>query len=129
MSSLSLSPVHGLRPVRAPQLGRPALHLTRRGRVVGGLAAAALVASCGWVAIGGSAAAGSDVGAGTASPATAAPRPIVVTVEEGDSLWLIAQRVFPDRDPRDVVSDIRSANDLGSNLIHPGQVLAVPAAR
>jgi len=50
-----------------------------------------------------------------------------VTVHEGDSLWAIAQRTAPGRDPRAVVDEIRELNGLSSSLIQPGQSLTVPA--
>lgn len=52
-------------------------------------------------------------------PASAAP----VTVQAGDTLWSIAQRVAPNRDPRPVVSRLRSVNHLGTIALTPGQTL------
>ena len=49
-----------------------------------------------------------------------------VVVQQGDSLWNIAQRQAPTRDPRDTIHEIRELNALRSNLIQPGQVLLVP---
>lgn len=63
---------------------------------------------------------------------TPAPGPVItetVVVEQGDSLWLIAQRAAPESDPRGVVMEIRELNGLRSNLIQPGQVLLIPGAR
>jgi len=63
---------------------------------------------------------------------TPAPAPVVtqrVVVEQGDSLWLIAERAAPEADPRGVVTEIRELNGLRSNLIQPGQVLLIPGAR
>jgi hypothetical protein len=48
-----------------------------------------------------------------------------VVVEPGDSLWSIAQRVAPGRDPRAVVDQL--AARLGSTTLVPGETLAVPA--
>ncbi|WP_431247721.1 LysM peptidoglycan-binding domain-containing protein [Leifsonia xyli] len=50
-----------------------------------------------------------------------------VTVESGDSLWSVAERVAPNADPRDVIADIVSLNGLESAVVSPGQQLAVPA--
>jgi LysM repeat protein len=50
-----------------------------------------------------------------------------VTVESGDSLWSVAERVAPNADPRDVIADIVSLNGLDSAVVSPGQQLAVPA--
>ena len=63
---------------------------------------------------------------------TPAPAPVVtqrIVVEQGDSLWLIAERAAPESDPRGVVTEIRELNGLRSNLIQPGQVLLIPGAR
>ena len=49
----------------------------------------------------------------------------VVTVESGDSLWSIAARVAPGRDPRAVVDNLRSLNHLQSVALTPGQTLKV----
>ena len=49
-----------------------------------------------------------------------------VVVQQGDSLWNIAQRQAPQRDPRDTIHEIRELNGLRSNLIQPGQVILVP---
>jgi LysM repeat protein len=64
-------------------------------------------------------------GTGWAPPVVTAS----VIVQQGDSLWTIAQQVSPGADPREVVSRIRDLNGLRSNLIQPGQVLLVPSAR
>jgi LysM repeat protein len=50
-----------------------------------------------------------------------------VTVEPGDTLWSVALRVAPDRDPRAVVEDVIAINRLSDNTIHVGEVLRVPA--
>jgi LysM repeat protein len=49
----------------------------------------------------------------------------VVTVQAGDSLWVIAQRVAPTRDPRDEVAQLRKLNHLTSDTVDPGQSLRV----
>ena len=49
-----------------------------------------------------------------------------VVVEEGDSLWSIAQSVSGGQDTRDVVLDIVEVNGLDRQVVHPGQELAVP---
>jgi nucleoid-associated protein YgaU len=51
-------------------------------------------------------------------------------VRAGDSLWSIAESVAADdADPRAVVAVIRDLNDLPGSLIHPGDVLQIPADR
>lgn len=49
----------------------------------------------------------------------------VVTVQGGDSLWSVAQRVNSVEDPRIVVERLRELNNLGSSVLQPGQVLRV----
>ncbi|GEB33737.1 MULTISPECIES: cell division suppressor protein YneA [Brevibacillus] len=50
-----------------------------------------------------------------------------VTVRDGDSLWTIAVRHQTETvDVRDLIQDIKEANDLQSNLIYPGQTLLIP---
>jgi hypothetical protein len=64
-----------------------------------------------------------------ASSDPAAPRPYpVIVVQPGDTLWTIADRVAPDRDPRAVIHQIREINSLPSASIRAGQRLAVPSS-
>lgn len=109
------------------------IRLTRRGRTVSALVALVAVA---WLAVlvvshaaaGVPAAPSGGVGdVGSVVPVSAGMAR--VTVQDGDSLWAIAQRSAPDSDTREVVSQIRNVNGLSSSLIQPGQVLLVPAAR
>lgn len=66
------------------------------------------------------------------APAQARPASMVadmtvaVVVGDGDSLWIIAQRLAPEADPRQTVQQIKDMNGLESSLIHPGEVLQVP---
>lgn len=50
-------------------------------------------------------------------------------VQGGDSLWSIAAENATGADPRAVVDAIAELNDLSDALIHPGQVLLIPADR
>jgi len=60
--------------------------------------------------------------------AGSAPRTLVdVTVGPGDTLWSIAAQVAPDRDPRDVIDEIRDLNDMQGGVLPVGVVLRVPA--
>ncbi|WP_375475402.1 LysM peptidoglycan-binding domain-containing protein [uncultured Jatrophihabitans sp.] len=100
----------------APDLAAP-LRLTRRGVVV----IAALVLAAGaavlWLA------ARSAAGDGAAAPSPAVHR---VVVQSGDTLWSIASRVAPQRDPRAEVADLEKANHLANVDLVPGQALRVP---
>src|SRR5262249_15223086 len=57
------------------------------------------------------------------TPATPARLPHVrtVVVQPGDTLWSIANRVAPKRDPRDVVDALAKAR--GSSALVPGETL------
>ena len=50
-----------------------------------------------------------------------------VTVAPGDTLWSIASQAAPDRDPRDVIEEIRQLNDMPGDVLPIGVVLRVPA--
>jgi hypothetical protein len=57
-------------------------------------------------------------------PDRPAPR-VTYVVEPGDTLWSIAGRVAPGRDPRPVVDGMIEANDLHGGL-QAGQELSIP---
>jgi hypothetical protein len=109
-------------PVRVTEASagrrRSTLRLTRRGRVVlVVLPALALLSG--------------TLVTSTARVAEAAPVPlpaVQVTVRADDSLWSIAERVAPQRDPRDVVAALEAANGIGDATVQQGQRLVVPAA-
>ncbi|MBM3691435.1 MAG: LysM peptidoglycan-binding domain-containing protein [Actinobacteria bacterium] len=48
-----------------------------------------------------------------------------ITVQSGDTLWEIARSIAPNRDPREVVWEIKQMNNLGVGLV-PGDKLLVP---
>jgi LysM repeat protein len=66
-------------------------------------------------------------GPGTAGTATSGSVPAAgtVMVQPGDTLWSIAQRVAPQRDPRQVVDRLQHLNRLRSVSLTPGQTLKV----
>ncbi|MDQ0864228.1 LysM peptidoglycan-binding domain-containing protein [Arthrobacter globiformis] len=101
----------------------PRLRLTRRGRIVLiGLPLvllAALILSLAGL-LNSPAKAADTAGGLTVTPA------VSVTVQPGESLWAIAGKVDPDRDPRDVIADIVQLNDLQAGKVMPGQQLFVP---
>jgi Tfp pilus assembly protein FimV len=57
-------------------------------------------------------------------PDRPAPR-VTYVVEPGDTLWSIARRVAPSRDPRPVVDGLIEANDVRGGL-QAGQELSIP---
>ncbi|WP_125611493.1 LysM peptidoglycan-binding domain-containing protein [Specibacter cremeus] len=124
MSAVNLA---ATRPVPAPP--PVTLRLTRRGRVV--LLGIPAVAAAMVVAL---VAAALLVGLfANEAHASTAPveevRTAAVTVLAGDSLWTVARRSDPRRDPRDVISDIVALNELHRGVVHPGQQLVVPLRR
>ena len=60
------------------------------------------------------------------SQAPAGPATSVVVVQQGENLWEIARRIAPGADPRQVVTEIRSLNGLGSAPVSAGQSVVVP---
>ena len=106
--------------VPAPTHSTPShstLRLTRRGRVViTTLAAVPLVVGALVLAMSG----GIALAAEPAKPVS------YITIEQGQSLWDIAQRVAPLDDPRDVIVDIVALNCLTADAVEPGQRLALP---
>lgn len=102
---------------------RTRLRLTTRGRrVLASLAALPVAAAIAVGIIGGGSAVGSGDGGAPAGTFD------TVTVMPGDSLWSIAQSVAPAQDPRDVVAEISSLNQLSSSGVDAGQRLSIPAA-
>src|SRR3954470_420911 len=93
----------------------PAVRLTRRGIV----ALAAVVATVAVLLTGLAWASAPNTASG--SPRAAAVD--LVTVGPGDTLWSIATRVAPQRDPRAEVADLQRLNHLGAAALVPGQVL------
>ncbi|KQM60172.1 MULTISPECIES: LysM peptidoglycan-binding domain-containing protein [unclassified Agreia] len=99
------------------------LRITRRGRVVlAALASIPVVAVVTAVALFG---ANSAVADGVASSG-ATQAFDYVTVQAGETLWGLAEEIAPTADPRDVIADIVSLNQLPSAEVQPGQRLAVP---
>ena len=95
---------------------QPPLRLTRRGRAVvlsffvlmASLASAILLAS-----------------ASRADEPATGPAPSVV-VQPHDTLWSIATRTTPERDPYAAIAEIRKINGLEGYVVHPGQTLELP---
>jgi hypothetical protein len=92
------------------------LRLTRRGVVVVAAALTALGAALVWLA----------AASAAPAPTQAAPRVHAVTVAPDDTLWSIAGRVAPGRDPRAEVAALQRRNRLAGVDLTPGQRLLVP---
>jgi len=111
--------------------GRTRVHLTRRGRVVfTTLAAIPIAAVALALALNGgiAAAEGANIGAhlGANTVAGVATAFDYVTIRSGQSLWQLAETIAPTSDPRDVIAEIVSLNQLPSENVQPGQRLALP---
>jgi hypothetical protein len=122
MSALTAAPGIRTAPMSAASLSAaplPRLRLTKRGRAVfTTLASLPLVlAAVVLVLSGGDARASLDSGGTTFS---------YVTVGAGESLWSIAETLAPDADPREVIADIVSLNQLPSADVEVGEQLAIP---
>ena len=107
-----LATVIALQRPSAESVAAP-LRLTRRGVVL--LAVSVAVLAVGLV-----------LSAWLSAPNAAAGRPAqpaTVVVHDGDTLWSIAGRVAPERDPRAAVADLQRANHLVGVELTPGQVL------
>ncbi|MCU1656642.1 MAG: peptidoglycan-binding protein [Pseudonocardiales bacterium] len=88
------------------------LRLTRRGLLAIAVAVGVLALGLVWLA---------RFSAPGAQAAT--PRPDAVTVRTGDTLWAIATRIAPQRDPRAEVADLQRINHLSGVELTAGQLL------
>lgn len=109
-------PLAAVHVLKAPLAAPLAWHLTRRGVLAVSLLVAALGAALVWLA------ASSAPASSTPTPTTG---PAVVTVEQGDTLWSIASRVAPGRDPRAEVAHLQQVNHLPGVELVTGQSLRV----
>jgi hypothetical protein len=67
--------------------------------------------------------AGTALGGSTTSTPERRPHVVEVVVHEGDTLWSIAERIAPDRDPRNVVDEI--AAQRGTADLRAGEQIEV----
>ncbi|MGH3647804.1 MAG: LysM peptidoglycan-binding domain-containing protein [Micromonosporaceae bacterium] len=109
-------------PLSAPErrvADRRPVRLTRRGRFVVAVLVATLLAAAIalLLALDPAASAGSSQGRGVASE---------VVVKPGDTLWSVALRHEPSRDPSATIEEIRRLNHLTGYTVHPGQTLRMP---
>jgi hypothetical protein len=98
----------------------PRLRLTARGRFVFGMLAVIPAVAVSLLL-------GPNVLGAQASLESGADTFTYVSVAPGQSLWQLAEDVAPQADPREVVADIVSLNNLSSGDVQPGQRLAIPA--
>jgi hypothetical protein len=63
---------------------------------------------------------------GYASPSNGAAHPRHHQVRVGETLWSIAERAYPQSDPRDAVYRIQQANRLDDAVIVAGEELVLP---
>jgi len=96
---------------------RPGVRLTRRGRAVLVLLALLLA----------------GLGVVSAAPASQAADPVgpapTVVVKPGDTLWSIAARCAPGRDPFMTIDEIRRLNGLTGYTVPAGMRLTLPRRR
>src|SRR5256885_4478059 len=112
----SARPCHPVGPYRQPgsrSARRPARAVIRRRRLLAALAGLGLALT---VARAGAALEGSSL----ANPERL-PHVRTVVVEPGDSLWSLAARLAPQRDPRTVVDAIAHAR--GTSTVSPGETI------
>jgi hypothetical protein len=97
----------------SPRTIAPPLRLTRRGTLA--VIAAVVALAVGVVAL-------AWLSAPTAG-SVGRPGPATIVVQPGDTLWRLAGRVAPDRDPLAEIDELRRLNHLGGAVLQPGQVL------
>lgn len=96
---------------------RTGIRLTARGRLVVVAVLAMLLFAA--FSLGRTAAEGS-------TEAAPGARVEQATVQPGETLWGLAERLAPGQDPRPVVDQIRRVNDLDSAELQAGQQLLLP---
>ncbi|MEY9210855.1 LysM peptidoglycan-binding domain-containing protein [Thermobifida halotolerans] len=102
--------------------------LTRRGRVVlFSLLGAAAVAGVGLLSLIAVTLGASSADASTENFFHLPEQPPTVVVDEGDTLWEIAERARPSEDPRKTVDEIVEINGLSGPVLEPGQELVLPS--
>jgi hypothetical protein len=103
---------------RVAPVARPAVRLTRRGRLVVTMLLTVLVLAAFLVA----------GGASVATREAGDPVPTrTVEVQQGQTLWAIASEIAEPGEIRDMVYTIERLNSLPDATLTEGQVLAVPA--
>ena len=103
----------------APAARSGRTRLTRRGRLVLLILAVGLLLAA--ISVG-------RAGSQAATATETGPSLQQTTVQQGETLWAVAQRIAPDNDPREVVAQIRRINHLESSSLRVGQQLLLPVA-
>lgn len=114
-------------PARRERARSHPLRLTRRGRVLVLLVLIALL--CAAFMVGRTASRAAEPAGPLAAVQGMASSPITTrtVVDPGETLWSIARRIAPARDPREVVAQLRRLNDLATGGLQAGQQLVLPA--
>ena len=50
-----------------------------------------------------------------------------LTVRKGETLWSIARRIAPEKDPREVIAKLKETNQLQDSCLKTGQTLKIIA--
>jgi hypothetical protein len=98
---------------------RPALRLTRRGRIALTGASVLLIGVA-------SVALATTAQADRAGQGDGRRYVTKVEIGPGQSLWTVASAYDPNADPRDIIADIRQLNELTGDQVQPGEELWVP---
>ena len=107
-----MRPIH---PVPAARRTR----ITRRGRLVLLVLAVGLLLAA--ISMG-------RTGSQAATAVENGPSLQQTTVQPGETLWSVAQRIAPKNDPREIVAQIRRINHLPSSGLQVGQQLLLPVS-
>ncbi len=117
----------------APNTAPGGTRLTRRGRVV--LVATLTVAATSALtmlfltaATAGDTDTASAASAASESPGDRDDTDSTVVVEDGDTLWAIAEQARPGEDPRRTVHEIVEMNELDESNVDPGQEIVIPGS-
>ncbi|GAC1445065.1 MAG: hypothetical protein NVSMB55_23950 [Mycobacteriales bacterium] len=111
--------VRAVRAVRAIRAVAPRTRITRRGRLLlVALGALLLLAA---ISVG-------RTGSQAATYVENGPTVQQTTVQPGETLWSVAQRIAPRNDPRDVIAQIQRINHLSTSSVQVGQQLLLPSA-
>jgi LysM repeat protein len=118
MSTVSISGFAGYSAPARSQRGSSRLRMTARGRAVllGIVSVPVVVAALLF-----------GINAGAATGTSSSTPLATITVVGGETLWGVARQIAPTADPRDVIADLMSVNQLKSADIQPGERLAIPA--